>query len=281
MRFPKGAYLRHYISGFHISHVLLSVSFLFLKTIRPFCTTLFEDNDHQCSLDWNETNIMFFLICILVVKNRHQPSFDELLKKIFMFAKVANFLMFFYADLKYAMLFSIACVVIVVTCPEPIYQGPQDVTYFTTETLEEELSTNPRRTWLIEFYTTWSNKCQQLATPFAQLSVQYSHNYMKFGKIDVGRHQGIAKRYFIDTASTSQQLPSIILFQEGKEVMRKPGRSRKGIAKYTFTTIDIIRDFELEQLYESTKTKAQKKAERKEEKAKEEDVQPEEDKKTK
>ena len=44
---------------------------------------------------------------------------------------------------------------------------------------------------------------------------------------------------------------------------------------------DIIRDFELEQLYESTKTKAQKKAERKEEKAKEEDVQPEEDKKTK
>ena len=58
----------------------------------------------------NETNIMFFLICILVVKNRHQPSFDEFLKKIFMFAKVANFLMFFYADLKYAMLFSIACV---------------------------------------------------------------------------------------------------------------------------------------------------------------------------
>ena len=57
----------------------------------------------------NESNIYFFLICTLVVKNRKGPSFDELLKKIFLFAKVANFLLFFYADLRLAILYSVAC----------------------------------------------------------------------------------------------------------------------------------------------------------------------------
>ncbi|XP_072043677.1 thioredoxin-related transmembrane protein 2-like [Amphiura filiformis] len=275
----------HYVSGFHISHLLLSISFTLLKNVRPLCTFVFEESDHQCSLDWNETNIYFFLICTLVVKNRKGPSFDELLKKIFLFSKVANFLLFFYSDLRLAILFSVACMVVVVTCPEPIYKGPQEITYFTHDTLQEELETRPRTTWLIELYTSWSAKCQELATPFAQISNTYSHTHLKFGKVDLGRQQETAKEYLIDTSATSSQLPTIILFQNGKEVMRKPGRTRRGVAKYSFTVDNIIRDFELQSLYESTKSKNQKKAEKKELKAKEEveEIVPEteEEKKTK
>ncbi|XP_038053835.1 thioredoxin-related transmembrane protein 2-like [Patiria miniata] len=255
--------LSYYFSTYHILNGLLSVSFLILKLFSPFCDTLFANAAKPCGLDWNETNIMFFLGCILVVKNRKLPAFREYLGKIFMFSKVANAVLFFYGDFRYAILYVVLVLVVLIVFPEPIYCGRQDVTYFNSNTLEEELTSNPRVTWLIEFYTPWSTSCQTFARVFADLSLSYSHNHLRFGKIDVGRYVDVAKKYKIDVSSLSQQLPTLVLFEGGKETIRKPGRNSKGaIVRHHFTKENITSEYNLKTLYQTTKSKAQKKAEK-------------------
>ncbi|XP_022085871.1 thioredoxin-related transmembrane protein 2-like [Acanthaster planci] len=255
--------LSYYCSAFHLLNGLLSISFLVLRLFRPFCSTLFANADTPCGLDWNETNVLFFLGCILVVKNRKLPSFREYLAKMFMFGKVANAVLFFYADFRYAILYVVLALVVLIVFPEPIYCGRQNVTYFNSSTLEEELTSSPRVTWLIEFYTPWSGRCQRFAPVFADLSLSYSHNHLKFGKIDVGRYTDVAKKYKVDVSSLSQQLPTLVLFEGGKETLRKPGRNSKGATvKHHFTKENIISDYNLETLYQTTKSKAQKKADK-------------------
>lgn len=62
----------------------------------------------------------------------------------------------------------------------------------------------------------------------------------KFGKIDVGRHPDAAAKYQINDASTSKQLPTLILFQNGKEVERRPyGDSKGKLVKFLFSLVSL------------------------------------------
>jgi len=52
---------------------------------------------------------------------------------------------------------------------------------------------------------------------------RYSNDNFSFGKIDVGRYQDIAEQFTIDTSATSTlQLPSLIMFKKGEEHNRLP-----------------------------------------------------------
>lgn len=266
---------RHYLSAYHIANIILCSSFLVTRTIRPFCNVLFPKKNPElpvCQISWGETNILLFLVCVLVLKSRRRPPFQEYIVTVFSFTKVANVVLFFQADPRLTLLFSVACVVVLVLFPEPAYTGPHNLTYFEGNTLEEELKNNPRTTWLVEFYANWSSECLAFAGTFAQLSVDYDHSRLKFGKVDAGRYPELAKKFGVETSALCKQMPSVVLYQNGKEVSRKPGKNSKGqTVKYNFTKENIVRDFDLNNLYETTKSKAQKKAESKREEEKEEE----------
>jgi hypothetical protein len=44
-------------------------------------------------------------------------------------------------------------------------------------------------------------------------------------------------RFGIDASTWSKQLPTIILFQEGKEKLRRPYGTKKTVIKFTFTKV--------------------------------------------
>ncbi|XP_071479413.1 thioredoxin-related transmembrane protein 2-like [Diadema antillarum] len=264
---------RHYFSAYHISNLILSISFLFVRLVKPFCT-IFPENEEskECQLSWNESNILLFLACTIAVKNRKKPPLKELLTKVFLFCKVANTLLFGLTDPRLSILFVAVAVGCMVVFPEPAYVGPQNIVYFKGDSLEEELKANPRTTWVVEFMATWSASCHTFAPTFAKLSMEYSHNHLKFGKFDVGRYPEIAEIFQVDSSSISKQLPTIVLFQGGKEIMRKPGRNSSGqTVKYQFTKENVVRDFNLDSLYQSTKSKAQRKADKLEAKTQEQE----------
>jgi len=76
---------------------------------------------------------------------------------------------------------------------------------------------------------------------FKKLFSRYALENFKFGKVDVGRYPDAAAKYHISDASTSKQLPTLILFKEGKEVERRPYASNKGkLVKFLFSLVRII-----------------------------------------
>lgn len=143
--------------------------------------------------------------------------------------------------------------------PQPTYSGPDKVIYFGgIKDLEEELSRDTKVTWLITFYAVWNPTCASFAPIFAKISSDYHLDNFKFGKIDVGRYPEAAKKFHIDDSSFSKQLPTIILFQEGKEVMRRPIPDTKGkYVKFLFSDENVRRVFGLNICYEQCKNKLQ------------------------
>lgn len=139
--------------------------------------------------------------------------------------------------------------------PEPTYSGPENVTYFRgADGLIEELKRDIKTVWIVEFFTVWNPACVTFAPVFAQLSSEYSLPNLKFGKIDVGRYPDAGKKYYVSDSALSKQLPTVILFQEGKEVIRRPNVDSKGkLQKFLFSDENMKTAFDLHNLHKSLK----------------------------
>ena len=61
-------------------------------------------------------------------------------------------------------------------------------------------------------------------------------------------------RYYVNDASFSRQLPTVILYRNGKEAMRQPMVDSKGrVSKFIFTEEAMKSAFDLNNLYSECK----------------------------
>ncbi|KAK6635357.1 hypothetical protein RUM44_000608 [Polyplax serrata] len=180
------------------------------------------------------------------------------LSSSFIYTKVTNMLLWFYADLKLGLLYTVIFVLVGIFFPEPTYSGPQNVTYFRgLQGLDEELERDKQVNWLVAFYTMWSPSCNNFAPTFSQLSASYHTDNLKFGKIDVGRYPDAGKKYHVSDSPVSKQLPTLILFKNGKEAIRRPTVDHtKKLQKFFFSEDNIRVTFDLNNLYEQSKNKS-------------------------
>ncbi|NXA56479.1 TMX2 protein, partial [Nothocercus julius] len=147
--------------------------------------------------------------------------------------------------------------VFLMTCKPPLYMGPEYIKYFSDKTIDEELERDKRVTWIVEFFANWSSECQSFAPIFADLSLKYNCSGLHFGKVDVGRYTDVSTRYKVSTSPLTKQLPTLILFQGGTEIMRRPQIDKKGRAvSWTFSEENVIREFNLNELYQKAKKQA-------------------------
>lgn len=173
----------------------------------------------------------------------------------FLYTKLANLILWFYSDVRLGVAYTIVFILFALILPEPTYSGPDSVIYFRQEnSLEDELERDKRITWLVTFYTTWNPACVNFAPIFAQLSNEYQLENLKFGKIDIGRLPDSGKKFHVSDSSLSRQLPTIILFKNGKEVTRRPFADSKGkLVKFFFSEDNVKAAFDLNNTYKECK----------------------------
>jgi thiol-disulfide isomerase/thioredoxin len=239
--------LTHLLHPHYLTNLLLGVIFFILKSVPPICSWIFDD----CHLELREWELLAFLGCIIVMKNRKTSSYAMYVGTACMFAKMLSVYLFLRQSILYCTLFVVLCLLHLAFIPEPVYKGPDFVTFFRGPNLEHEIERDKRVNWLIEFYAPWAPTCVSFASAFKELSAKYNLDNLKFGKIDVGRYPDVAKKYLVDTSAWSKQLPTVILFQNGKEIRRRPAVDSKGKVKvkFVFCKETVERDFELPTLY--------------------------------
>lgn len=182
----------------------------------------------------------------------------------FLYTKLANLILWFYSDVKLGVGYSVIFILFALILPEPTYSGPSNVIYFNSKaTLDEELERDKRVVWLITFYTTWNPACVNFAPQFAQLSNEYRLDNLKFGKVDIGRLPDVGEKYHVSDSSLSRQLPTVILFKNGKEVARRPYADAKGkLVKFFFSEDNMKAAFDLNNVFKECKENPIKKAEK-------------------
>ncbi|NXD83618.1 TMX2 protein, partial [Halcyon senegalensis] len=259
---------------------LLATAFLLVRKVPPLCQGLpsQREDGNPCDFDWREVEILMFLSAIVMMKNRRSITVEQHIGNIFMFSKVANAILFFRLDIRMGLLYLTLCIVFLMTCKPPLYMGPEYIKYFSDKTIDvsitspgcqglcwllpadplplwqDELDRDKRVTWIVEFFANWSSECQSFAPIFADLSLKYNCPGLHFGKVDVGRYTDVSTRYKVSTSPLTKQLPTLILFQGGMETMRRPQIDKKGRAvSWTFSEENVIREFNLNELYQKAK----------------------------
>lgn len=238
-------------------NILLSISYLTAKKAPGICSYLFPSKENECELDSRETEILFFLGIVVMIRTRKTGSVTMInyLTSSFIYTKIANLILWSYADYLYGIAFFVVFVVSALVLPEPTYSGPENVTYFRTENgLDDELQNDKRINWLVTFYTVWNPSCVNFAPIYSELSSEYHLDNLRFGKVDVGRFPETGKKHHVSDSSLSRQLPTIILFKEGKEVLRRPGIDGNGkLQKFFFSKDNVKAAFNLNNLYKECK----------------------------
>ncbi|XP_032418276.1 thioredoxin-related transmembrane protein 2-B [Xiphophorus hellerii] len=253
------------LKPYYVASLFMSVAFLAVRKTPGICDHLASQREdgNSCDFDWREVEILMFLSAIVMMKNRRAITVEQHVGNIFLFSKVANVILFFRLDIRMGLLYLTLCIVFLMTCKPPLYMGPEYIKYFSDKTIDDELNKDSRVTWIVEFFANWSPECQSFASVYADLSLKYNCSGLKFGKVDIGRYGEVSKRYKVSTSPLSKQLPSLVLFQGGKEVMRRPQVDKKGRAvSWSFTEENIIREFNLNELYQKSKKLSRNKAEK-------------------
>lgn len=106
--------------------------------------------------------------------------------------------------------------------------------------LSEEERKHTNRGAFVMLYTQWARNCSAVFPLLGELADEYSSKHFTFGKVDIGRSHHVAKQCNVDTSTSSKQLPTFILFENGKEITRLPMVNSDGkVIKSNFTKVSI------------------------------------------
>lgn len=248
----------------HISDIFLALLYFILKHIPGVCEVLFR----SCTLELREYEWLTFLACIVVLKNRKEGDVGEYMSTACLFTKTLSVICFFNYSISYGLLYVLMIFAHIMFIPKPVYRGPENIVYFRGPNLCDEIRREKNVTWVIAFYVAWSPKCVSFAPIFSELSNEYGLDNLKFGKIDVSRYPEIAEKYNVNTGALSRQLPTVVLFQEGKEKERRPIPTKHMAMKFLFTRESIIKEFQLNDIYYQCKKAVPSKVNKEEEEKK-------------
>ena len=133
------------------------------------------------------------------------------------------------------------------------FRGPQKVDIMTPASFDsqaiKENAAHP--VWLVMFSASWSSQCRQAQATFAELSLEYSSDKLKFGELDVGRWPKVAKKFGMAIDIAPHQLPAFLLFNKGKLVKRIPEVDQNWERKGRLRTL-LVDHFELDMVLASS-----------------------------
>mmetsp|Transcript_29235 Transcript_29235/g.113429 ORF Transcript_29235/g.113429 Transcript_29235/m.113429 type:complete len:217 (+) Transcript_29235:93-743(+) len=166
---------------------------------------------------------------VIVVRLFSSPTPDAIVSHAFKFTKVAMLVISYYMSKSLPIVFAGIWIAIFTLFPQPRAKDPKIVQILNRGNFDQKITNNDYKGfWVVQFHTTWSPLCTQLAPLFASIAQEYDHVRIKFGKVDVGLWPDLAEKHKINVAGTSSQLPSYVLFKIGKESNRYPALDADG-----------------------------------------------------
>ena len=186
----------------------------------------------------------------MCVKATRMTSIDSFLADVILFGKTTVLLLCWMMDQRVFVWYVVLFVVLFTLLQQPMYDGPQRIEYFTPAALLDRCLKPGRTdgvTWVVTFYAGWSPPCVYLEPVVAELSLKYSTEALRFAKLDLGRWPHVGQQQNIQVHPNSDQLPTLIMFDGGKEVARIPHVfADNSVARGRFRKNDIVKGFDLE-----------------------------------
>jgi len=201
------------------------IPLLRVLNFSPFSNSL----HYRFEIEWKATAVV---VVLLIMKINRAASIEEGFGIFFLYVKLLNLVLLYFSSTSWV--FSIPYVVlsiaIFVLLPQPPYCGPGEVIPLNKEALavflktdsNSKISSKPPEVRILLLDTLWSTRCLNFQPVLASLSLKYTREMIKFGRIDLDEDPDYEDRFNVDASATSLQLPTVLLFVNGSEIQRLP-----------------------------------------------------------
>eukprot|EP01104_Vermistella_antarctica_P020391 TRINITY_DN8703_c0_g1_i1.p1 TRINITY_DN8703_c0_g1~~TRINITY_DN8703_c0_g1_i1.p1 ORF type:complete len:263 (-),score=39.73 TRINITY_DN8703_c0_g1_i1:3-791(-) len=222
-------YLKRFLSMYYVWNVALISAYP--RYIRPYLNSQIVDVRGPTGSFTVEVQIWFSLGMLLLAKFVNSATIDGFLNFVFTWYKWIVFALLLLSNYRGAVFFVALTMGGTFLIPDPKFTGPQKIEFLNPMSYKDRVllahkhrkqSPDAKCRWLVEFYTTWAPPCQEIAPVYADLSLSYGSEHLRFAKFDIGRYPGLAYDLHISTDAMRHQLPTFILFENGKELTRMP-----------------------------------------------------------
>ena len=178
------------------------------------------------------------LAIFLFRQYRRSSTADEFLSQSIMYCKATVAVFLYFIDARLAVWYVVALIVAFVAVARPKYQGPASFKALTPAEFEFNIlgPAGAKRDWIVFFHASWSSQCDNMMPMFAQLSLAYATEHLKFATFDVGRWADFVARHKlnVDATVSSLQLPTFALYESSRESRRLPPFDKKGGVTSTY-----------------------------------------------
>ncbi|KAI9485595.1 MAG: hypothetical protein EXX96DRAFT_598386 [Benjaminiella poitrasii] len=148
------------------------------------------------------------------------------------------------------------------TVPVEEIRGPRITEITEDKEKDKKTDVEAVKYWIVMLYANWSVACLNFEAVLAKLSIQYDVPHLKFGQVDVDVYPDLAEEFGVSKDPASFDLPTLILFQNGKALGRLPeltlskeGQSKANAARDTITRLGwskhpsaVIKAFQLDKI---------------------------------
>lgn len=186
----------------------------------------------------------------LIVYLRKAATWELYFDRMFQYGKLACLFLFFTADKRIAVYYAICCFILWIVLKYPKYAGPSklikaktydefydisgaDPSASTATIVKERRAKSANKdfskvnTTLAVFNAVWSDNSYFTQTMWVKIANKYTTQRVNFIDLDVGVFSSLARKYNVNTRSTAGQLPTLILFEDGREIERYPFKEEK------------------------------------------------------
>lgn len=205
-----------------------------------------------------EAQIYVCLAMMLFTRLLSAPTVDVYIASAFMFTRVTIVLCLWYMNFRMAGIFVALWILIYTVCPQPRYRLPSSIIALNNASFNDSITRNLHRTiHIVWCHATWSARCSQLAPILASLSKKFKHPRIRFSTLDVSKFPATAESLGVSISAASKQLPTLICFNQGKEISRIPVVDERGhIPKEWsrgFTALHVAQALDLKMQYSTAK----------------------------
>lgn len=223
---PNTSMAGRFLSSYYVANAMCLASYFLLKSFinwQEAPKKYLWDAGH---LWYWEKRTGWMLLALAAGRYMRRSTLDAYLAEVMAYAKLVVVCLLSAADFRLGILLILEVLLVSLMTSQPRYDGTQNVDILTPASFESEVlgtQSSPAATsWFVMFSAPWSSQCLAAAATFADLSLEFGSDRLRFGELDVGRWPKMAKKYGMAIDMVPHQLPAFLLFKQGKLVKRLP-----------------------------------------------------------
>lgn len=242
------AWLR-FLAAFYVLNITSLAAYFLLKHKVAWGQSKHQGylRSPQALAHW-EKRAFWMLLALAAGRYLRRTSIDAYISEMLTYLKLTAAILLASADYRLGACLVLCYALIFLLMQPPRYEGPTSVELLTPTSVANRVlhsSVQNPVSWFVMFSAPWSSHCAQAQATFAELSVDYASDKLRFAEIDVGRWPKIALQFEVCIESLPHQLPAFFMFKNGKVIKRVPAKDeswdRKGKLRDR-----LLRDFDLD-----------------------------------